>query len=97
MSEKPPSNEPMRWANLVGANENRPDDGEPTVKGKRRFIPPAKIRQWASESTDGGTATCELCHTRFAMYYIVLVQIRAFKQGFVCKDCKKSHQLQVIK
>jgi len=88
----------MKWANLVGCNQSSPDgsDSEKSKSG-RRFIPPAKIRQWANESTEGGTATCCKCHQRFAMYYIVLVKVSSFKEDFACKDCRKKYTLQVIR
>ena len=60
-------------------------------KGKRRVIPKAVLRKIAHESTEGGTARCPYCNTRFAMYYIRRVRVGAFQIELVCCDCKKEH------
>lgn len=70
----------------------------PSQGGGRHYIPPPeKIRQWAHESTEGGTAFCFKCHERFAMYYMRTVRSATFRTDFACKDCIKEHNLQVIK
>jgi len=72
--------------------------GSPDVSTGRHYIPPKeKLREWAHKSHEGGTAFCEKCNTYFAMYYIKRVKISAFKTGFVCLDCQKEHNFQIVK
>jgi hypothetical protein len=79
-----------QMTNLTGISEK---------SGGRHYIPPkAKIREWAHESTEGGTARCEGgCHTQFAMYYIRVVKLKPFVIGHACLDCIREKGLQVIK
>lgn len=63
----------------------------------RRMIPPAVLRRLAHESTEGGTATCEMCHTIFSMHYIRYVKLSTFRSGHACVDCVKEHKLVKIK
>ena len=82
-----------------GSNPSRgylgADDEKPS--GKRRIMTPDLIRKLAHKSTEGGTATCEKCNTRFSMGYINMVKLTAFRTGFACKDCTKRYHLPVIR
>lgn len=76
----------------TGYDYNVPE--EPT---RRIFLTPAKIRQIARDSKDGGRATCEICGCGFAMYYIKMVKIGMFRTGHVCLDCQRERKFQVMK
>ena len=80
---------------------NHPDYSEygtfQDVPKSRRMIPPEVLRKMAKASKEGGRATCEVCKETFAMYYIKLVKITAFKSGHVCLDCQTEHRYQVLR
>lgn len=70
---------------------------EPTSgKGRHRVLPAAVRRDLQHKSTDGGTAVCCKCHTRFSMQFIRLCYVGFLQQDHVCCDCKKQYQLQPV-
>lgn len=71
--------------------------GDAPSGGSRKCIPPHILRKMAHESSEGGKAFCECCHTYFAMYYIRTVKLSTFRMGFACVDCIKEKHLQKIK
>ena len=73
------------------------DEPSQPKNGKRYIPPPDKIRKWAMESNEGGRAKCALCGESFAMYYIRLCKITAFRTDHVCNDCRKARNLTVAK
>lgn len=86
------------WHSTANPSQSQLGGFEQPTGKKRRYIPTKeKIREMAHESTDGGTAYCEYCHTTFAMYYMRLVRMGAFKKGFACVDCVKANNLDKVK
>lgn len=56
----------------------------------RKYIPsPAKIRQWAKESSEGGRARCPICGESFSMKHMRLGTLgkRFEEPEWYCLDC----------
>lgn len=79
------------WHSTVDRELGEEDEPRKSV---RRYIP-SESKRWkmARESTEGGTATCEICHFRFGMSYIRWCKVAPFKVGHACVFCKKKSNL----
>jgi hypothetical protein len=66
---------------------------DPNAPKPKKYIPsPAKIRQMAKDSKEGGRFTCPLCHESFSVTYSVFGTTKPFQEPcFHCRDCVKTN------
>jgi hypothetical protein len=64
--------------------------------GSKRRPNMAMLRNIYTASTEGGTAVCEYCHTRYCAAFIRMCYVTTFRQGMVCNDCRKRFSLRVV-